>query len=83
MTGMIAAITKTVQRTIRRVLHPARAVCIVAVAGTTMPGVAVLLIVAAATRATATTVWDSACSAVQSDIHLCFEHRNISMQWRK
>ena len=67
MTGMIAAITKTAQRTIRRVLHPARAVCVVAVAGATMPSIAVLLVVATTTRTTAPTIWDSACSAVQSE----------------
>ena len=66
-----------VHRQTREELHRARSVCFVAVAGATTPIFAELLIVTTTFRTTATTIWASACSAVQSDIHLCFELRNI------
>ena len=73
MIGMIQTITKTAQRIIRKVLHRARIVCIVAVAGTSMPSIAVLLIVPTTTQATSSAIWASALPIVLGDIHLCFE----------
>jgi len=44
----------------------------VAVAGTTMPRIAVLLIVTTTTRAIATTIWDSALPAAQHKMDVFF-----------
>jgi len=51
----------------------------VAVAGTTMPRIAVLLIVTTTTRTTATTIWDSACSAAQNKMDVSFEQVIIQL----
>ena len=77
MTGMMKITTRAARKIILKVLHRARIVCIEGVAGTPIPGVAVLLIVITTIRAAVTIFWASACSAVQSDICLCFELRNI------
>jgi len=73
MIGMIAVTIRKVQQEIQQVQIRARTVCFVAVAGTAMPSIAVLLIGAATSRAIATTIWDSALPAVQSDIYFCVE----------
>ena len=73
LTGMIAVTTRIVQQETQLVQIRARTVWVVAVAGTTMPRIAVLLIVTTATRAIAAAIWDSALPAVQSDIYFCVE----------
>ena len=77
MTGM--KVTAVAHRQTREVLHLALTVCFEAVAGTPMLPAAVLPFVITATRTAATTLLASASPAVQIDIHLCFELRNISI----
>ena len=67
--GTIPNIIAVVQVTILPAPAVALAVCIVAVVGAKMPGIAARLIVTATTHTFATATWGSACASPSNNFH--------------